>query len=84
MEREYGLRRLLLSLGGRRRAHDEVSKEVFLLSTRETSRLDDGIRAWRYGDPGGEWVRQANPLFLKSLYDTFGYEPHRIDGNWKS
>jgi len=38
--------------------------------------------------PGVTVIQAANGFgksaLLKSLYDTFGAEPHRIDGNWKS
>lgn len=57
-------------------------RRVFLLSR-------DRRRAFtmEFG-PGATVIQAANGFgksaLLKSLYDTFGAEPHRIDGRWKS
>ena len=59
-KRGFGLRRLLLNLGGKRRAHDEVQQSLSSISRRATS-VDDGVPRRRDGRPGGQRVRQVSP-----------------------
>jgi len=57
-------------------------RKVFLLSRERRRAL-----AMEF-EPGATVIQASNGFgksaLLKSLYDTFGAEPHRIDGNWKS
>lgn len=56
-DREYGLRRLLLSLGGKCRASNEVQDSLSALSGREASTVAR-VRPRSNGAAGGQRVRK--------------------------
>ena len=57
-EQEYGLRRLLLSLGGKRRASNEIQVRLSALTDREASTVA-GVRSRSNGAAGGKRLREV-------------------------
>ena len=59
-DRDYGLRRLLLSLGGKRRANNEVQGSLSALTGRKEGIIVD-VRAGSDGSAGGKRIRKVRP-----------------------